>query len=354
MRDAEVPSHLLIPIAARGFRPMMELTVDFRFNPQQSVRLQRVLMTIDANPYTRYEAFDEQVSAISRSADIPRAFLDRCEARRSGDTYEHPYVVLRNCPVDPELPYLDFNEPVHDKRARKTTYVSEAFLLLYAKLMGQEPIGYANVNDGDIFQDIHPKKSLAESQSQKALKPIFFHKDLANHFVRPDWVNILGLRTSPRNEIYTSFVRNKDLLAELGNDICATLRRHEFHTPYDDLTLHDSKVELGEAENHPVLGGATPTDLRFFENRTRGLTPQAEVAVRALITALHKLKKRVLILPGDLVGAANNDCLHNKDVANVGEPEALRNRWLMKTVNVRCLGQHAGHFLRGRPRVVNG
>lgn len=77
--------------------------------------------------------------------------------------------------------------------------------------MKQEPIGYTNVNDGDIFQDIHPKRDLVNSQSQKALKPIFFHKDLANHFVRPDWVNILGLRASTENEVYTSFARNKDV-----------------------------------------------------------------------------------------------------------------------------------------------
>jgi hypothetical protein len=333
---------------------MMELAVDFCFAPEDSARLQRALMAVEANPYACYDSFNEQVDQLIRGGAAPQAFLDCCEARRHADTYENPYVVLRNCPVDPALPMLDFNNPVLDKRARKRTYVAEAFLLLYARLMGQEPIGYANVNDGDIFQDIHPKKNLAESQSQKALKPIFFHKDLANHFVRPDWVNILGLRASPQNQVYTSFVRNKDLIAELGDALCAQLREREYHTPYDDLTLHDSKVEMGEADVHPVLGGATPTDIRFFENRTRGLTPRAEQAIAALIAALHRLKKRVLILPGDLVGAANNDCLHNKDVGLVREPEALRNRWLMKTVNVRCLAQHAAFFMEGRPRVVNG
>lgn len=333
---------------------MMELTVDFCFTPEDSTRLQRALMAIEANPYVRYSDFEAHVDAVIRDGRVPAAFLDCCAGRRDADSYEDPYVVLRNCPIDPELPYLDFDDPVGDKRARKTTYVAEAFLLLYARLMGQEPIGYANVNDGDIFQDIHPKKSLAQTQSQKAINPIYFHKDLANHFVRPDWVNILGLRASPQNQIYTSYVRNKDLLAEVGDEIRADLRREEFHTPYDDLTMHNSKVRLGEADVHPVLGGATPTDIRFFENRTRGLTPRASRAVEALIAALHKLKKRVQILPGDLVGAANNDCLHNKDVGLVRDPEAQRNRWLMKTVNVRSLAQHAKYLADDRPRIVNG
>lgn len=333
---------------------MMELNVDFCFTLPESARLQRALAAIDVNPYACYGEFEARVDAVIANGQVPQAFLDCCAARREADSYEHPYVVLRNCPIDADLPYLDFDDPVGDKRARKQTYVAEAFLLLYAKLMGQEPIGYANVNDGDIFQDIHPKKSLAETQSQKALNPIYFHKDLANHFVRPDWVNILGLRASPRNQVYTSYVRNKDLLAELGEEICADLRRQEFHTPYDDLTMHNSKVRLGEADVHPVLGGATATDLRFFENRTRGLTPRASQAVERVVEALHKLKKRVQILPGDLVGAANNDCLHNKDVGHVADPDALRNRWLMKTVNVRSLAQHARYFAEDRPRIVNG
>ena len=132
------------------------------------------------------------------------------------------------------------------------------------------------------------------------------------------------------------------------------MRRHEFHTPYDDLTTYESKVKLGEADVHPILGGATPTDIRFFENRTKGLTSQAAAAVDRLVTVLHNLKKRVLIQPGDLVGSANNDCLHNKDVGDVADPAALQNRWLIKTVNVRSLQQHAPHFMENRPRIVNG
>ncbi|WP_147297828.1 hypothetical protein [Trinickia dinghuensis] len=192
------------------------------------------------------------------------------------------------------------------------------------------------------------------SQSQKALKPIFFHKDLANHFVRPDWVNILGLRSSVENEVYTSFVRNKDLLNELDEQTQDMLRRPEFYTPFDDLTMYKSAVELGQADMHPILGGATPTDIRFFENRTEGRTPQARHAVARLVEALHRLKKRVLIQPGDLLGSANNDCLHNKDVGTIRDEKALKERWLMKTVNVRSLRDHHAHLIEGRPRIVNG
>ncbi len=333
---------------------MIELPIDYQFSSVDRDALRDKLLNIKVNPYKNYAEFEVRIDELMRNNLVPSSFVEFCEFKREADLFEEPYVFLRGCPVDPSLPYLDFDEPVIDKRNRKLTYVAEGFLLLYAKSMHQEPIGYANVNDGDIFQDIHPKRDLIASQSQKALKPIFFHKDLANHFVRPDWVNILGLRSSVENEVYTSFVRNKDLLNELDAETQSILRSAEFYTPFDDLTMYKSAVQLDNADMHPILGGATDTDIRFFENRTEGKTPRAEQAVARLIEVLHRLKKRVLIQSGDLLGSANNDCLHNKDVYVVRDEKALKERWLMKTVNVRSLHDHQAHFIEGRPRIVRG
>ncbi|ELT91129.1 hypothetical protein CAPTEDRAFT_212443 [Capitella teleta] len=278
---------------------------------------------------------------------ISQDFKNFCFSKKYTNKYTDPYVLLKNCPVDPDLPELNVDSPVVDKRERKTTYVAEAFLLVYAELMGQQPIGYINVNDGDIFQDIHPMRSLMETQSQKASKTIYFHKDLANHFVRPDWVNILGLRASPENEIYTSFVQNKELIEALDPAILDLLRREEFHTPYDDLTLSSSNTKLGEAPNHRILGSTEIYDIRFFENRTKGINAQAQQAVDELTRTLHQLKKRLLILKGDFIGSANNECIHNKEVVRIGDEVAVTNRRLMKTVNVQSLDSHKKYMCEG-------
>jgi L-asparagine oxygenase len=334
---------------------MIELPIDYLFSEEENSTLRAAFCKgLTISPYKNYSGFDAELSEILDGGDVPRSFVEFCLHKREANTFEEPYVVLRNCPIDENLPFLDFDEPVIDKRNRKTTYVAEGFMLLYAKLMKQEPIGYANVNDGDIFSDIHPKRDLVNSQSSKTLKPIFFHKDYPNHFVRPDWVNLLGLRASANNEVYTSFVRNKDLIEMLGDDTCNILRRSEFYTPLDEITVYKSKVQLGKPSAHPILGSATPTDIRFFENRTEGLTLDAKVAIDRLIETIHPLKKRVLIQSGDLVGSANNDCLHNKDVGIVRDEKALQERWLMKTVNVCSLQAHTSHFVEGRPRIVNG
>jgi hypothetical protein len=332
-----------------------EMSVDYIFSDSERDTLAELFLSITDSPYEDYSAFSRRVcSLVENGIKLSNPFYGLCTAKKNANLYEDPYVMLKNCPVDPELPYLDLESPVVDKRKRKKTYVAEAFLEFYARVMGQEPIGYINVNDGDIFQDIHPMRELMDTQSQKGAKTIYFHKDLANHFVRPDWVNILGLRASADNEIYTSFVKNKDLVSCLSAEVLHALRQPEFYTPYDDLTVASKNKPLGRAPNHPILGGAEAYDIRFFEKRTVGLTERAKEAVRAVILALHTLKKRILFLPGDFIGSANNECVHNKEVVRINDQEAVYNRWLMKTVNIRSLHAHAQHMMADRHRVVNG
>lgn len=333
---------------------MTQIPVDYHFSDIEREEIFSILSQIKTNPYEDYDSFSNDVFKLLNNNDVAPALKKVCEQKNSINSFEDPYVFLKNCPIDKELPFLDFDEPVLDKRKRKKTYVSEAFLLMYAKYMKQEPIGYINVNDGDVFQDIHPKKSLVGSQSQKALKPIYFHKDLANHFVRPDWVNIIGLRSNLKNQVFTSFVSNKQLLEGLDQKILDDLRRYEFQTPYDDLSKYNSHVELGEPDIHPILGGATPTDIRIFENRTFALTPRAEGALKIVLEKLHKIKIRLQVGAGDFIGSANNDCLHCKEVLFVEDEESLQNRWLMKTVNVKSLNHHQQHLLEGTSRTVNG
>lgn len=325
------------------------------FSGESNDALTNRLLKIHVNPNADYAGFQAEVMrVVAESGAIAEDFRNLCNVKKFANQYEEPYILLKNCPVDPELPMLDLDTPVVDKHNRKTTYVAEAFLLLYAEMMGQQPIGYINVNDGDVFQDIHPMRSLMETQSQKAAKTIFFHKDLANHFVRPDWVNILGLRASDRNEIYTSFVRNRDLLNYLDDRVLDGLRQERFHTPYDDLTLSSSNKKLGQAPNHPILGGATEYDLRFFENRTVGTDAESQELVDEVVRALHVLKKRLMILKGDFIGSANNECIHSKEVIRITDEDAVTNRWLMKTVNVRSLDVHKMHMMPSEIRIVNG
>ncbi|MBB5998520.1 hypothetical protein [Streptomonospora salina] len=234
----------------------------------------------------------------------------------------------------------------------KKTFLAEGFLAVFAELAATPAIGYLNVNAGDVYQDIHPKRELQSSQSQKALNEIHFHKDLANRFVRPDQVYMVGMRNDPANAVYTTFVRNIDVTAAFTDAEIAVLRIPEFHTPFDDPTVKGGSLELGEADKHPVL--SEEHNIRIFENRTVGTTDRAKALVPKIIEVLHRCKQRVFIEPGDFVMTYNNHTVHAKEVVAVGDAEALRTRWIIKTVNVDDLDPHRPHIMPGTDHLVVG
>lgn len=329
-----------------------ELLINFSFTQSEHEALVDRLKAIRINPYKAYAAFRHEIRNIVATNPNLRRFRDFMESRRRISAYDEPFVFVKNCPIDTELPEFSNVDPVAEKHEKKKTFVAEGFLQLYAEIAGEHPISYLNVNDGDVFQDIFPKEALKSTQSQKALGPIYFHKDLANHFVRPDLVNILGLRSSEKNEIYTTFVSNKAVLDSLPPKILDTLRQVWFYTPYDDLTVKAGNVELGRAQDHAVL--TRDVDIRFFENRTEGLNEEAKAALDALRAALHANKRRVFMHPGDFVSISNNLSLHGKEVGAVTCESEQRKRWSIKTVNVHSIASHLPHVVPGSDYLING
>ncbi len=95
-------------------------------------------------------------------------------------------------------------------------------------------------------------------------------------------------------------------------------------------------------------------DLRYFETRTRGLTEEAGAVLAKLDRALHALKQRVFIEPGDFVITYNNYTIHAKEVVTVADEELLRTRWIIKTVNVDSIAPHLGRLVPGTDYLVNG
>ena len=197
-----------------------------------------------------------------------------------------------------------------------------------------------------------PSESFGTASPQKALGDIYFHKDLANHFVRPDHVYMLGMRSDPNNLVYTSFVRNSDVLVEFDQAELELLRSERFYTPFDDLTVHGNQRELGRADDHAILRG--DDDIRYFENRTQGVDAEAEEIVRKLQALLHRAKVRLCIGAGDFVCVYNNFATHAKEVLEVANPETMKTRWIIKSVNVDRLEDHVEHMVAGSRVLVNG
>ncbi|MBB3005460.1 TauD/TfdA family dioxygenase [Cupriavidus alkaliphilus] len=329
-----------------------ELSVAFSFTDEERVRITEALTAIRVSPYKAYPAFRNIIRRlISEDIGLQR-FHNAISWFGAQSSYDQPFFFAENCPIDADLPEFSNEDPVVEKYAKKKTFVAEGFLQIFADLSGQHPISYMNVNDGDVFQDIFPKESLKHTQSQKALGPINFHKDLANHFVRPDYVNILGLRSHEANEICTTFVSNRDVLENVSATTRDVLRQTEFYTPFDDLTTSENRVDVGRAPNHPILSG--DADIRFFENRTEGLTARAKAAVAELLEVAHAHKAKVLMRPGDFVSIANNLSLHGKEIHRVASEEQKAKRWSIKTVNVQSIAPHVRRLVEGTDYLVNG
>ena len=118
------------------------------------------------------------------------------------------------------------------------------------------------------------------------------------------------------------------------------------------FSVASKNVQLGKADEHPILSGHY--DIRIFENRTKGLTTEANIAIDDVLHIAHKYKKKVLMQPGDFVGISNNLSLHGKEIGQETNEEESRRRYSIKTVNVYNPSIHMKHFVRGTDYLVKG
>lgn len=329
-----------------------ELQPDIVLGHTENEQLIEAFKSIVADPYRHYEAFKHQTGDLIAKGLVPECLTDALTSHADASPRDKPFIFIRNMPIDKDVPKFDNGRPVHSKYELKKTFYAEASLSLVGHLLHQTPIGYLNVNGGDVFQDIYPDKALSETQSQKAVGPIFFHKDLANHYVRPDYVNMLALRASLENEIFTTFVKNSDVISELSESELSEYRMCQFYTPFDDLTIKSGRYAVGEADRHPIISG--DNDIRFFENRTEGTDARTAELVQRMKEIMHKVKKKVQMCPGDFIGVANNHSVHGKEIGSLRAPDEAWSRWTMKTVNVDSTIRHRRHLVVGTNYLVAG
>jgi len=328
---------------------------DFVFSPEERKSLTQTLNELSipsATPYTAYQAYMDAILRLRGDARIPVRFASFCDEIMRRDLKCKPIVVIGNCPIDEILPVFDSEDPVRSKYELKKTFVAEGFLALYAVLTGTALVAHKSVNGGDFFHDIYPKKSMYETQSQKTLETLRFHRDFTNHFVTPDFVVTLTLRDTPENEVYSTFAINSDVIRTLPDDVKRVLEEEQFYTPYDDVSTFAMGKQLGRAKNHAIIQG--DAEIKLFEGRTIGLTDAAKGALEVMLQALHTNKLTHIGQPGDCVSFANNYVIHGREVRQLRDIESLSRRWLMKTHNVYTLSALDKYFLPEQYGVVNG
>jgi hypothetical protein len=322
------------------------------FTDAERDELYDVLSAVDANPYRDYPAFARAVAALADGDRVPAFFADACARirrdRESGSTEAH---VLRNCPLDAQIPLLDHDDPLNDKYAKKRTFVGEALLALFARLVETPLLAYGTRSNGDFFTDVIAHNKYSGQLTGFSDGELTFHNDRTAHPVRADFITLLGMRCPEGDLTYTSFIDGRDLLALLSDADQEVLRGRHFVTAFDVFS-RDRNSSLTTSEVHPIL--ENHHSFRYLDTHTTVASDgpaHAKDALLALKNAIVRATKtRHRILPGDLFTFVNQDGLHNRELIEINDRQRARSRWLLKTYAFRdraAASRHAGKWLDG-------
>ncbi|PRY36917.1 TauD/TfdA family dioxygenase [Umezawaea tangerina] len=313
--------------------------------------------SIKASPYDDYPAFSEHVRDLVVDDVVPDRLLraaGRIRADRAEGVVEAH--VLRNCPVDDDLPELGNEDPSAEKKKRKTTFVGEAFLELLAQITGTPLLAYANRFGGDFFIDVVAISRYLGKQTGYNGGEVVFHNDRTAHPVRADYITLLGMRCPTEDLVYTGFVPGTRLVAELSPEVRRVLREPHFATPFD-VVSRDANADLGEEVAHPILSGRS--SLRYLDTHTTtaaGAPVEAKDALLALKNALTRVPKdRHRMQRGDVLTFANQHGLHNREQIEITDPGRALGRWLLKTyafADRESADAHADAWVDGVPGKV--
>ncbi|MBN4178214.1 hypothetical protein ALP76_01627 [Pseudomonas savastanoi pv. glycinea] len=161
----------------------------FTFEPEEKAHLLNLLEPLDLSPYKSYTGFSEGIRRLH--SDVPARFLSACQIIRSERAnHQQKIHVIRNCPMDRLIPELDPEDPVKDKHVKKTQFVSEAFLELFAQLTGTPLLSYETRNEGDFFTDVIAIKKYSGQLTGFSDSELVFHNDRTAHKVRADYITV--------------------------------------------------------------------------------------------------------------------------------------------------------------------
>ncbi|WP_322049208.1 hypothetical protein [Paraburkholderia sp. J67] len=322
----------------------------WRLTDKERDDLLEVFLRITASPYRNLDRF---VQEVQQDDPVMRAFSETViRLRQQANLAQNPVLYIKNLPIDPDLPVFGHDDPVRDKYAMKTTFVTEALLELFASAANTPIVGYRTINNGDMFHDVYLKESLKNTASQKSMVSFGFHYDMGFKKVRPDWANLACLRSSAENYVSTSVCRNIDILAELSPSDLAMLSFPIYSTPPEVVSLVGGETNKSSPLK-PVYFPDKPWKFEYFEGRTVTDDANGSAAISRLNEILHRTKRHLVLEPGDLAVVSNNHAIHCREVLDITDMNAHRIRWLIKTYNVDNLSVHRANLVVGQFRIAD-
>ncbi|WP_045498303.1 TauD/TfdA family dioxygenase [Vibrio hyugaensis] len=288
---------------------------------------------VKTNPYKNYDGFLVDVKRVADELPEQTSSIFKT-IRNSIDNDKEQVFLIRNCPIDKDLPELGNEDPVNVKRATKKTFVGEALLALYSICCDMPILSYTTRNEGDFFQDVKAMDKYNLTQTQKTNGALNWHNDRTAHPVRADYLMLLGLRVPEQNRIETHYIDAKKVISQLPNHHIYELNRNSFYTPYDDFS-RDSNANQQNSEPHSIIYEGDK--LRYYDDRTNILNPSFEKSKEALENLKKVINESQVdikeIQESDLFIFPNLKGLHARQLAEVQDFAAQSERWLLKTYN---------------------
>ncbi|HET9137740.1 TauD/TfdA family dioxygenase [Actinophytocola sp.] len=249
-------------------------------------------------------------------------------------------LLVRNLPVDPELPETPVDgEPSTSKR----TFVAEAVLLGLSQLLG-EPVGITTEKSGRLVHDVVPVPAGATTQTnQSSTVFLNFHNDIVYDETgrydvsNPDFLVLHCLRQDGDKSAVTYYADARDITRRLPPHVVGTLRSLLFRLNAPGSYVRDvaNGTEVLSSPVAVISGPVDSPEIAVSANGVRGLTPEAEQALRDLQGACREVGHQVKLTPGTALLINNRKGLHAR--SQFFARHDGRDRWLQRTYLRRSL-----------------
>lgn len=287
------------------------------------------------SPYVDFPGFEEQMIRTVQDGQLPEFFTTLCERIRTDRQQGSHVHVLKNCPMDTEIPDLNHDDPINDKYRLKKTFVGEAFLGAFAYLLQTPLLSYATRNNGDFFTDVVSINRFRGKRTGFTDGDLIYHNDRTSHPVRADYITLLGVRCPPHDLVYTTYIDGQDIISHLTPEQIQCLSEPWYITEVDDLTREKVK-DWEKSGAHAILKDGM---LCFQDTLTKPIANAPLEVYEALLAFKDGMTKspktRHRLEYGDLLVFANQFGLHNRERIEVNNPEDTSKRWLLKTYTFR-------------------
>lgn len=280
---------------------------------------------VEGLPPLNIELVDDELLthvALTRSALPERLLAALIDFRRKSN--EHGAILVRNLPVDPDLPATPKEgKPSKDKR----THFSEFSLLALMMCLG-EPIAYEDEKEGVIIQDVCPVKGKETKQENTGSVLLKLHTEDGFHPHKPDYIGLICLRPDHENVAATLVASIRRALSRMPASTLEILRRPLFSIQMSSSFLGNNREALYSRPIPVLSGDLLEPDMCMDNHAMVTADSSAKEALDSLSAALREVAVGRRLSAGEMLIVDNRGAAH----ARTGfEPHYDGNdRWLQR------------------------